>query len=205
MVSHGFKNADSWIARIGDWQRPVLTDPSLPAWYKSAIFNELYFLADGGTVWLQHDDGGDECDPRSEFGRFAYLESHEYRLYNTYDVHFYASFALADLFPGLQLSLQSDYCEATATGIRLCSLRVCTFILDARSLVYFSMRGCVIPITTCILSYISILFKSELVVRMYFHHWPNRTRFHLCRDDTRPQGQEESRGGRAPRLGRPVG
>lgn len=23
-----------------------------PAWYKSAIFNELYYVADGGTVWL---------------------------------------------------------------------------------------------------------------------------------------------------------
>lgn len=119
IISHGLKSADSWIGRIGEWQRPVLTDPSLPEWYKSAIFNELYFLADGGTVWLQFDGGDDDSDPRREFGRFAYLESHEYRLYNTYDVHFYASFALADLFPGLQLSLQSDYCEATDTGIHI--------------------------------------------------------------------------------------
>lgn len=51
---------------------------------------------------------------RKIFGRFAYLESHEYRLYNTYDVHFYASFALAKLFPGLQFSLQMDYVDATA-------------------------------------------------------------------------------------------
>ena len=120
IVLRSFKNANSWISRIDEWQRPVLTDPSLPKWYKSAVFNELYFLADGGTVWLRFDeggDGGDASDPRREFGRFAYLESHEYRLYNTYDVHFYASFALSDLFPGLQLSLQSDYCEATAAGI----------------------------------------------------------------------------------------
>ena len=27
-------------------------------------------------------------------------------MYNTYDVHFYASWALVDLWPGLQLSLQ---------------------------------------------------------------------------------------------------
>ena len=123
IISRGLKNADSWISRIREWQLPVLTDPSLPAWYKSAIFNELYFLADGGTVWLQFDSGDDDddggCDPRREFGRFAYLESHEYRLYNTYDVHFYASFALADLFPGLQLALQYDYCEATAAGMHI--------------------------------------------------------------------------------------
>ena len=48
-------------------------------------------------------------DPRSVFGRFLYLESHEYRLYNTYDVHFYASPALASLFPGLELSLQVGF------------------------------------------------------------------------------------------------
>ena len=29
-------------------------------------------------------------------------------MYNTYDVHFYASFALAMLWPKLQLSLQYD-------------------------------------------------------------------------------------------------
>ena len=34
-----------------------------------------------------------------QFGRFAYLESHEYRMYNTYDVHYYASFALIQLWP----------------------------------------------------------------------------------------------------------
>ena len=120
----------------------MLTDPSLPEWYKSAIFNELYFLADGGTVWLQFDGSDDnDCDPRREFGRFAYLESHEYRLYNTYDVHFYASFALADLFPGLQLSLQSEYCEATATGIH----SQCEFNQGTSKTLKFSPKGCVIP------------------------------------------------------------
>lgn len=24
----------------------------IPDWYKSALFNELYFVSDGGTVWL---------------------------------------------------------------------------------------------------------------------------------------------------------
>ena len=32
-------------------------------------------------------------------------------MYNTYDVHYYASWALIDLFPGLQLSLQLDFLE----------------------------------------------------------------------------------------------
>lgn len=35
----------------------------------------------------------------------------EYRMYNTYDVHFYASFALIMLWPKLELSLQYDMGE----------------------------------------------------------------------------------------------
>uniref|UniRef100_A0A9L0RIH8 Non-lysosomal glucosylceramidase n=1 Tax=Equus caballus TaxID=9796 RepID=A0A9L0RIH8_HORSE len=96
---------------------------SLPAWYKSALFNELYFLADGGTVWLEVPEdslpeelAGSMCQLRpilQEYGRFGYLEGQEYRMYNTYDVHFYASFALIMLWPKLELSLQYDMALAT--------------------------------------------------------------------------------------------
>ena len=46
---------------------------------------------------------------RNKYGRFAYLEGHEYRMYNTYDVHFYAAFALVQLWPQLEASLQYEY------------------------------------------------------------------------------------------------
>lgn len=46
---------------------------------------------------------------RIEYGKFAYLEGHEYRMYNTYDVHFYASFVLADMWPKLQQSIQYEF------------------------------------------------------------------------------------------------
>ena len=46
-----------------------------------------------------------------DYGRFAYLEGHEYRMYNTYDVHFNASFALLQLWPKLQLSLQYEFAD----------------------------------------------------------------------------------------------
>ncbi|XP_049629217.1 non-lysosomal glucosylceramidase [Suncus etruscus] len=107
----------AWEEKISAWQNPVLDDRSLPAWYKSALFNELYFLADGGTVWLEVSEdsipelGGAMCQLRPtllEYGRFGYLEGQEYRMYNTYDVHFYASFALIMLWPKLELSLQYD-------------------------------------------------------------------------------------------------
>lgn len=45
-------------------------------------------------------------------GQFLYLEGHEYLMYNTYDVHFYASFSLLMLWPQLELSLQRDFAAA---------------------------------------------------------------------------------------------
>lgn len=56
----------------------------MPSWYKSALFNELYFLADGGTIWLEVPEDalpeelvGNMCQLRpilQEYGRFGYLE-----------------------------------------------------------------------------------------------------------------------------------
>jgi non-lysosomal glucosylceramidase len=36
---------------------------------------------------------------QEDYGFFAYLEGHDYRMFNTLDVHFYASFALIQLWP----------------------------------------------------------------------------------------------------------
>jgi non-lysosomal glucosylceramidase len=118
MAADALDRFPAWESSIEEWQRPVLQDPELPGWYKSALFNELYYLVDGGTLWT---DGGAEAEgepPLSaaasagEFGRFAYLEGHEYRYYNTCDVHFYASFALAMLWPELEKSVQLDFLRA---------------------------------------------------------------------------------------------
>jgi len=106
-------NYSDWERKIEEWQNPILNDSSLPDWYKSALFNELYYITDGGTIWLdirRKKDLQHRQIPHHvhEYGRFAYLEGHEYRMYNTYDVHFYASWALAMLWPQLQISLQYD-------------------------------------------------------------------------------------------------
>lgn len=53
----------------------------------------------------------DAGDPMRKYGRWGYLEAQEYTMYNTYDVHYYASWALVDLWPGLQLSLQLDFLD----------------------------------------------------------------------------------------------
>lgn len=103
----------AWEEQIEAWQRPILDNPDLPDWFKTALFNELYFLADGGTIWTDGAEG-DPPLPEDQIGKFAYLEGHEYRMYNTYDVHYYASWALAQLWPELQLSIQRDFAESIA-------------------------------------------------------------------------------------------
>uniref|UniRef100_A0A1D1Y1Y8 Non-lysosomal glucosylceramidase n=1 Tax=Anthurium amnicola TaxID=1678845 RepID=A0A1D1Y1Y8_9ARAE len=161
-----------WESQIDDWQRSILLDERFPEWYRVTLFNELYFLNAGGTVWTdgslpfqslvtikerkfsldissscckdltgissQNDTATDvlyrmtsvlekintpvasKCafgtsllrDGEENIGQFLYLEGMEYHMYNTYDVHFYASFALVMLFPKLELSIQRDFAAA---------------------------------------------------------------------------------------------
>lgn len=118
LCSYALKNYPLWERKIEDWQNPILSNSNLPAWYKSALFNELYYVSDGGTVWLdlaEEKDGiiqrkinQSEVEVIQEYGKFGYLEGHEYRMFNTYDVHHYASFAFIMLWPKIQLSIQYD-------------------------------------------------------------------------------------------------
>lgn len=142
LATYALMSWSEWDKRISAWQRPILEQPDLPAFYKSLLFNELYFIVDGGSVWTDSTRG--EANPlaisndgevgeatgaaendgnkheghgeQSIFGQFLYLEGHEYLMYNTYDVHFYASFALASNWPMLQLSLQRDFARAVMQG-----------------------------------------------------------------------------------------
>ncbi|KAA8548432.1 hypothetical protein F0562_000116 [Nyssa sinensis] len=189
LVHDALTNYKRWEEEIEKWQNPILRDDKLPEWYKFTLFNELYFLVAGGTVWIdspasgadvgsnQHQsmiaenknvevncgqdalvqdttsggydtqivlNGDDETkltryfgkdkpvipqrkdsnctrlsqtllDPQDnsdDVGRFLYLEGVEYIMWCTYDVHFYASFALLELFPKIELSIQRDFARA---------------------------------------------------------------------------------------------
>ncbi|XP_061337487.1 uncharacterized protein LOC133284485 isoform X2 [Gastrolobium bilobum] len=185
-----------WEEEIEKWQSPVLKDETLPEWYKFTLFNELYFLVAGGTIWIDspllssnmrndqdqvkelensvvkvteakvdcrqsavvecttdgtydstairgrnHVDGkhcgdvshenesvdtlrkGNSIDTLhslmmdqqyddDDVGRFLYLEGVEYIMWCTYDVHFYASFALLELFPRIELNIQREFAKA---------------------------------------------------------------------------------------------
>uniref|UniRef100_A0A914CF79 Non-lysosomal glucosylceramidase n=1 Tax=Acrobeloides nanus TaxID=290746 RepID=A0A914CF79_9BILA len=114
---YALEKFDCWEKQIEAWQTPILKHPHLPDWLKSALFNELYFLTDGGSIWLQYDEEWRNQEPHlseytieqlKKYGRFGYLESWEYRMINTYDVHFYASFALAELYPNLEHVIQAE-------------------------------------------------------------------------------------------------
>ncbi|KAM7470275.1 hypothetical protein LguiA_008458 [Lonicera macranthoides] len=167
ILEHGL-----WESQIESWQRPILEDKRLPEWYPVTLFNELYYLNSGGTIWtdgsppvhplssigerkfsldraninlktvidksLQNDTAVDVLErmaskleeihtPTSSnsalgtnllqkgeqnIGQFLYFEGIEYHMCNTYDVHFYSSFALAMLFPKLELSIQRDFAAA---------------------------------------------------------------------------------------------
>ena len=50
---------------------------------------------------------------QENLGKFGYLESMEYLMVNTYDVHFYASWALVQLWPLLDLTIQRDFAHST--------------------------------------------------------------------------------------------
>ncbi|XP_013187208.1 non-lysosomal glucosylceramidase [Amyelois transitella] len=120
IAAYALRNYENWEKQLAEWQDPIFTNSNIPDWLKSALMNELYFIADGGTIWFDVHDEYPESDPRHDFGLFGYLEGHEYRMYNTYDVHFYASFALAQLWPNLQVVLQYMYRDTITQETEKC-------------------------------------------------------------------------------------
>jgi non-lysosomal glucosylceramidase len=117
-----------WSSAIDAWQAPILADEARPDWYKGALLNELYYLADGGTLWTDGEpfrplDGSlgidaidsaaqsEDGQVHAELGRFAVLECFDYPFYNTLDVNFYASWALLLLWPRLEVGVVRDFAD----------------------------------------------------------------------------------------------
>ena len=107
LAAHALHETPAWRAAIEAWQRPILEDRDRPAWYRGALFNELYLLVDGGTFWEAGEVDGPLPD-RDDVGRFALLECVDYPFYDTVDVDFYASFAVLELFPALEMRGMRD-------------------------------------------------------------------------------------------------
>ena len=95
----------TWLQQIQSWQQPILAKTDLPDWFKMALFNELYDLTSGGTLWSAATE-------RDRFGQFAILECIDYRWYESLDVRLYGSFALLMLFPELEKAVMRAFARA---------------------------------------------------------------------------------------------
>ncbi len=109
MVRTTLKHSDTWKEEIEAWQQPILDDRSLPDAFKMALFNELYDLTDGGTLWT----AATETAP---IGQFGVLECLDYRWYESLDVRLYGSFALLMLWPRLEKSVMRSFAKAIPTS-----------------------------------------------------------------------------------------
>ncbi|MEH2324003.1 MAG: GH116 family glycosyl hydrolase [Nostoc sp.] len=109
IASTALQEYQSWRSQIQAWQKPILDREDLPNWFKMALFNELYDLTSGGTLW----SAASELDP---IGQFAVLECLDYRWYESLDVRLYGSFALLMLFPELEKSVMKAFARAIPEG-----------------------------------------------------------------------------------------
>lgn len=109
MIRTGLKHDDMWRDFIKDWQQPILENNTLPSWFKMALFNELYNLSSGGSIWT----AATEDDP---VGQFAVLECLDYRWYESLDVRLYGGFPVSYLWPKLDKSVLEAYIRAIPTS-----------------------------------------------------------------------------------------
>jgi non-lysosomal glucosylceramidase len=112
VAADGLLNAAKWSDAIDSWQAPYVQDESKPLWYRGALFNELYVLADGGSLWGRPVDSAK--DSPSTFG---FLECFDYPYYNTLDVLFYGSLPLINFWPDLDKQVLRNFADTVPTSI----------------------------------------------------------------------------------------
>jgi non-lysosomal glucosylceramidase len=105
IAAEALRDWPSWHEQIEAWQRPVLERSDLPESLRMALFNELYDLASGGSLWSA-------ASPTDPVGRFGVLECLDYAWYESLDVRLYGSFALLQLWPELDKSVLRSFARA---------------------------------------------------------------------------------------------
>ncbi len=102
-----------WSQAIDAWQNPIVADEHKPAWYRAELFNELYFLADGGTIWGHERDGlGNPAHPSAkDKDSFTYMECFDYSYYGSLDVRFYGSYSLLRFWPEIEKQEMREYTD----------------------------------------------------------------------------------------------
>ena len=126
-----FNEHEKWLKEIKKWQDEYLKS-DFPEWFKVLLINELYFLADGGTIWtagkaLENRRGEMEKGRQGEEQKgivvkqeehFGSLECYDYPFYETLDVRFYGSFTLLKLWPNLEKLVMKDYFKTVDLEIK---------------------------------------------------------------------------------------
>jgi non-lysosomal glucosylceramidase len=92
----GLLHSSAWSDAIDSWQAQYINDETKPLWYRGALFNELYTVADTGSFW-----GRPVGAPKTTPASFAFMECYDYPYYGTLDVRFYGSMPLVKFWPDL--------------------------------------------------------------------------------------------------------
>ena len=105
IAAEGLRDWRSWREQIKAWQQPVLDRTDLPENLRMALFNELYDLCSGGSLWSS-------ASPQDPVGRFGVLECLDYAWYESLDVRLYGSLALLQLWPELDKAVLRSFARA---------------------------------------------------------------------------------------------
>ena len=105
IAANALENSEAWSKAIDQWQKPILSDNSKPDWYRAELFNELYYLADGGTLWGREK----ALSSAKTEDSFTYMECFDYPFYGTSDVRFYGSFPLLRFWPEIEKQEMREY------------------------------------------------------------------------------------------------
>jgi len=112
IAADGLTNAAKWSDAIDAWQAPYVENESNPLWYRGELFNELYILADGASLW-----GRPVGPAKNTQSTFGFLECFDYPFYNTLDVLFYGSMPLVDFWPDLDKQVLRQFADTVPTEI----------------------------------------------------------------------------------------
>jgi non-lysosomal glucosylceramidase len=104
-----------WSEEIDKWQAPYIADTSTPDWYRGELFNEMYYLADGGTFW----DNGRVDGTAEDRAHFTYMECFDYPYYSTLDVGFYGSMPLIKWWPDLDKASMRDFAKSVPQNLSM--------------------------------------------------------------------------------------
>ena len=105
IAAEALRDWSLWLQQIEAWQQPILARSDLPEALRMALFNELYDLASGGSLWT----AASSADP---VGQFGVLECLDYAWYESLDVRLYGSFALLQLWPELDKAVLRSFARA---------------------------------------------------------------------------------------------